>query len=43
MQLLPAHVSFMIGFFFSPGDGGNMFLINVGWLSTDYTVLCPRR
>jgi hypothetical protein len=31
------------GLFFDPEDGGDMFLRNVGWLSTDYTVLYPRR
>jgi hypothetical protein len=27
----------------SPEDGGDMFLRNIGWLSTDYTVWYPRR
>jgi hypothetical protein len=26
-----------IGIFFDPGDGGDMLLWNIGWLSTDYT------
>jgi hypothetical protein len=26
-----------------PENGGDMFLRNVGWLSTDYTALYPRR
>jgi hypothetical protein len=28
--------------FFDPEDGGDMFLRNIGWHSTDYTVLYPR-
>jgi hypothetical protein len=28
---------------FDPEDGGNMFLKNVGLLSTDYTTLYPRK
>jgi hypothetical protein len=28
--------------FFESGDGGDMFLQNVNWLSADYTVLYPR-
>jgi hypothetical protein len=32
-----------LGLFFYPEDGGDMFLRNVGWLSTDYTALYPRR
>jgi hypothetical protein len=27
---------FLIGIFFDPEDGGDMFLYNDGWLSTDY-------
>jgi hypothetical protein len=29
--------------FFDPEDGGDMFLRNVGWNSTDYTASYPRR
>jgi hypothetical protein len=28
---------------FSTQDGGDTFLLNVSWLSTDYMVLHPRR
>jgi hypothetical protein len=34
---------FLLGLFFDPDVGGDMFLRNVGWLPTDYTALCPRR
>jgi hypothetical protein len=30
-------------YYFDPEDGGDMFLRNVGWHSTDYTALYPRR
>jgi hypothetical protein len=30
------HAGFLFGVFFGPEDGGNMFLRNVGWLSTVY-------
>jgi hypothetical protein len=33
----------LLGLFFDPEDGGEMFLRNVGRLSTDYTALYPRR
>jgi hypothetical protein len=34
----------MLGnYFFDPEDGGDMFLRNVGWNSTDYTASYPRR
>jgi hypothetical protein len=34
---------FVLGSFFDPEDGGNMFLRNIDWLSTDYTALYRRR
>jgi hypothetical protein len=34
---------FLLGLFFDLEDGYNMFLRNVGSLSTDYTALYPRR
>jgi hypothetical protein len=30
---------FLLGLFFDPEDGGDMFLRNVGGISTDYTAL----
>jgi hypothetical protein len=36
------HAGFFLGLFFDPEDGGDMFLRNVGLLSTDYTALYPR-
>jgi hypothetical protein len=37
------HVGFLLGLFFGPEDGGDMFFGKVGWLSTDYTPLYPRK
>jgi hypothetical protein len=37
------HDRFLLGLFFDPEDEGHMFLRNVGWLSTDYTMLYSRR
>jgi hypothetical protein len=34
---------FLLGLFFDPEDGDDMFLRNVSWPSTDYTALYPRR
>jgi hypothetical protein len=33
----------LLRLFFDPEYGGDMFLRNVGWIPTDYTVLYPRR
>jgi hypothetical protein len=36
-------VDFLLGLFFGPEDGGDIFLLNVGLLSTDHMTLYPRR
>jgi hypothetical protein len=33
---------FLLGLFFVSEDGDDMLLRNIGWLSADYTTLCPR-
>jgi hypothetical protein len=33
----------LLSLFFDPEDGGEMFLLNICWLSTDYTALYPRK
>jgi hypothetical protein len=33
------HAGFLLGLFFGPEDGGDMFLRNVGWFLKDYMVL----
>jgi hypothetical protein len=33
----------LLGLFFDPEDGGDMFLRNVGSLSTDHTALYPQK
>jgi hypothetical protein len=35
------HAGFLLGLFFDPEDGGEMFLRNVSLLSKDYTALYP--
>jgi hypothetical protein len=37
------HTVFLFGLFCDPEDGGDMFLRNIGWLSTDCTALYPRK
>jgi hypothetical protein len=37
------HAGFLVGFFFNPENGGDMFLRNVSRFSTNYTALYPRR
>jgi hypothetical protein len=37
------HSGFLFSLFFDPEDGGDMFVRNIGLLSTDYTTLFPRR
>jgi hypothetical protein len=37
------HAGFLLGSFFDPEDGSDMFLWNVGWILTDYTALYLRR
>jgi hypothetical protein len=37
------HTGLLLGLFINPEDGGDMFLQKVGWLSTDYIALYPRR
>jgi hypothetical protein len=37
------HADFLLSLFFDPEDGGDIFLRNVGYLSTDYAALYPNR
>jgi hypothetical protein len=37
------HAGFLLGLFFDPDKGGEVFLRNFGPLSTDYTALYPIR
>jgi hypothetical protein len=43
LRLLRFHADVLLGLFFDPEDGGDIFFRNVGWLSMDYTALYPRR
>jgi hypothetical protein len=43
LQSLCFHAGLVLSLLFDPEDGGEMFLRNVGWLSTDYTALYLRR
>jgi hypothetical protein len=36
------HPGFLLGLFFDLEDGGDMFLRNIGWHSTDYTASYSR-
>jgi hypothetical protein len=38
-----SNTGFFSGLFFDPEDGGEIFLRNVSWISTDYTTLYPGR
>jgi hypothetical protein len=37
------HAGFLLGLLVDPDDGGDVFLRNVGWLSTGYIAFYPRR
>jgi hypothetical protein len=39
----PLPGGFLLGLLLNPEDGGDIFLQNVGCLSTDYTALYPKR
>jgi hypothetical protein len=41
--LPPAYLLVLAEIFFDPEDGSDMFLRNVGCISTDYTASHPRR
>jgi hypothetical protein len=43
MKEVTSNAGYFVGLFFNPEDGGDMFLPNVNGLSTDSTVLSPRR
>jgi hypothetical protein len=36
------HAGSFLGLFFYPEDGGDTFLQNVNWLSTDYTIISQK-
>jgi hypothetical protein len=37
------HAGFLLGIFFNPKDGGDIFLWNISWLPVDYNSSCPTR
>jgi hypothetical protein len=37
------HAGFLPGLLLNPEDRGDIFNWNLGWLSTDYLALCPKR
>jgi hypothetical protein len=42
LKLVSFMLVLLLGLLFNPEDGGDMFLRNFGWLSTDYTALYDR-
>jgi hypothetical protein len=42
-QVASFHDGFLLGLYFDPEDGGDMFLENIGSLSVEYTALYSRR
>jgi hypothetical protein len=43
LNQIASRAGFLLGLFFDPEDGGDMYHPNIGRLSTDYMALCPRR
>jgi hypothetical protein len=43
MEEAASRSGFLLGLFFNPEDGGDMFLQNISWLSMVYVVLYIRR
>jgi membrane-associated PAP2 superfamily phosphatase len=41
LDLLSVSLEILLDLLFDPEDGGDMFLCNHDWLSTDYTVSYP--
>jgi hypothetical protein len=37
------YADFLLGLFFDPENGGDIFLVNVGWISADYMSIYPKR